>query len=280
MRISVVVTTFNRPERLDVALKSIALQTGAERDVIVVNDGGVDVSDVVARWSSAIRARYVNLPANVGLARARNEGIRCARGDVLCFLDDDDVMLADHLRTGVTALRRTDADVVYTQVAVCDEFIDPGIVPTPNQVKAHYRASFGTRLLLICNFIPVNAMFIRRREHTPMAFDETLGLLEDWELWLRLHVRHNYTFSAIPLTTAVYHRVPGFGSMTSRPEAITRFHDTFRTIIGRYPSDDAFVQMGRALHERFYTDVAPVNRESAFSYEQFVERMAAMRYSL
>jgi glycosyltransferase involved in cell wall biosynthesis len=279
MQISVVVTTFNRPERLDKALRSIALQDesrrlqspgGSRAEVIVVNDGGVDVGDIVDRHSGALQTQYVNLPANGGLARARNAGIRRANSNVLCFLDDDDVMLPGHLRTGLQALAETEADVVYTQVAVCDQFVEPGAQPAPNQIRAYFRASFDPRLLHICNFIPVNSVFIRR----PASFDETLGLLEDWDLWLRLLTRHGYRFHAVPAVTAVYHRVPGFSSMTSRDENFARFHDTFRTIIDRYPSTDPIVRSGRAAHEAFYNDDAPLDRSSAFLYERFVESMA------
>ena len=111
-RVSVVLTTFNRPERLEHALHSIALQRGVELKVIVVNDGGVDVGDTVARWGERMSVQHVHLPVNGGLARARNEGIRRANGNVLTFLDDDDVMLADHLQTGVEALSESGQDAV------------------------------------------------------------------------------------------------------------------------------------------------------------------------
>jgi hypothetical protein len=62
--------------------------------------------------------------------------------------------------------------------------------------------------------------------------------------------------------------------MTSRADAVSRFRDTFRTIIDRYPSNDPLVQSGRAAHEAFYNDIAPIDRDSAFSYERFVESMA------
>jgi glycosyltransferase involved in cell wall biosynthesis len=284
MRVSVVVTTFNRPERLAKALQSFALQPDpgspqspggrdrntAQAEVIVVNDGGVDVSDVVHCHSGTLKIQCVNLPVNRGLAHARNEGIRRANSDVLCFLDDDDVMLPGHLRTGLQALAATGADIVYTQVAVCDQFVEPGAQPAPNQIRAYYRASFEPRLLHICNFMPVNSVFIKG----PASFDETLGLLEDWDLWLRLLTRQGYRFHAVPAVTTVYHRVSGFSSMTSRTEAVSRFRDTFRTIIDRYPSNDPVVQSGRAAHEAFYNDVARIERDSAFSYERFVESLA------
>ena len=280
--LSVVVATWNRPERLDEALRSVALQ-GADVpfEVIVVNDGGVDIGHVVARWARLMPVESVNLEANAGLARARNEGIRRARGDILCFLDDDDVMLAGHLRAGAERIRG-DVDAVCARVAVCDQFVAAGSAPSASQVKAHYGATFDDRLLMVCNFIPVNALFIRRRAGMAIAFDERLPQLEDWDLWLRLRHRFGCRFETLPLTTAVYHRVPGFGSMTSRShqsaDAALLFRDTFREIVSRYPTHDPIIREGRALHDHFYAAVARARRNGEhvhpFAYERFVDCMA------
>jgi hypothetical protein len=283
MRVSVIVTTFDRPANLENALASIALQESVDREVIVVNDGGIDVGGIIARWAPAMPVTYLRLPENRGLSCARNEALRRSQGDVLCFLDDDDVMLAGHLDTGVRELAVGDAEAVYTQVAVCSEFVRPGSSPTAVQVKAHYKAGFDERLLLVCNFVPVNAIFIRRPSTEPLLFDEGLPALEDWELWLRLYRRLGYRFRAVPALSAVYHRVAGFSSMTSRAhrsaEQALRFRDTFRAIAKRYPSTDRRVQEGRALHDQFYAAVAAASRTGsaalAFCYERFVEWMTA-----
>lgn len=281
--LSVIVATWNRPERLDEALNSISLQGEAVPfEVVVVNDGGVDVSDVVARWARGMAVQCVNLDTNVGLARARNEGIRRARGDILCFLDDDDIMLAGHLSAGARHLNG-EVDAACVHVAVCDEFVTAGSVLRPTQVKAHYGAPFDDRLLMICNFIPVSAAFIRRRGDVSVAFDEALSQLEDWELWLRLRQQLGYRFKTVPVTTAVYHRVPGFASMTGRSresaDVALSFRDTFRQITSRYPSRDKIVTEGRALHDHFYAALAHTRRNSErvhpFAYEQFVACMAA-----
>jgi glycosyltransferase involved in cell wall biosynthesis len=283
MLISVIVATFNRPERLENALKSLSLQSGAQFEVIVVNDGGVAVHELIALWSRVMSIRYVPLRVNGGLARARNAAIRESRGEVITFLDDDDLMLEGHLRAGAEGLCDGDVDAAYTQVALCAEFITPGAVPAASQTKAHYRAAFDSRLLLICNFMPVNAVFIRRRSDVPLLFDEELAQLEDWDLWLRLQERAGYRFKAIPLTTTVYHRVPGVRSMTNSShtsaDAALRFQGTFRQVTARYPSSDDLVRQGRALHEHFYSVVAEASRggrgELAFAYERFVEWMEA-----
>lgn len=282
--VSVVVATWNRPERLEEALKSIAQQRDDARvEVIVVNDGGVEVSDIVDRWTHLMAIRYVRLDTNSGLARARNEGIRRASGDMLCFLDDDDIMLPGHLRAGAAQLQ-DEVHAVRTYVAVCDEFVAAGSAPKTEQVKAHYRAAFDERLLMICNFIPVSSVFIRRRSGVSITFDERLSELEDWDLWLRLRKEFGYRFITVPLTTAVYHRVPGFRSMTSSAhesaDVALRYRDTFRQITARFPSREQVVIEGRALHDDFYAQLAQARRNGvpvrAFAYERLVECMEGL----
>jgi hypothetical protein len=115
-----------------------------------------------------------------------------------------------------------------------------------------------------------------------VLFEEALSELEDWELWLRLRRRLGYRFKTVPLTTTVYHRVPGFASLTSpsreSADAALRFRETFRRIVSRYPSHDAIVTEGRALHDYFYETLARTCRSGKsvhpFAYERFVECMA------
>lgn len=90
-RFSVLICTHNRPDGLAALLNSLVPQIAGhpEREIIVVNDGTHDArySSVVGRYASAIR--YMPLPKNVGIARARNSAAELATGEYLVFTDDD-----------------------------------------------------------------------------------------------------------------------------------------------------------------------------------------------
>ena len=88
--ISVIIPTYNRPVNLRQCLHSLSKQSAdlAGFEVIVVNDGGVDVSDVIDNFSSMIRVRLID-QQNAGPAAARNQGAALAAGAFLAFLDDD-----------------------------------------------------------------------------------------------------------------------------------------------------------------------------------------------
>jgi len=112
--VSVIVPTRNRPETLGEALQSIAAQTYSPIEVVVVNDGGRDVQDVISRYSSKCSLNYIPLENNKGRSAARNIAIRAARGHYVAYLDDDDLFFPDHLETLVYCLESGGGKVAYT----------------------------------------------------------------------------------------------------------------------------------------------------------------------
>lgn len=92
LRLSVIVCTYNRCHLLALALSSLASQTLCQEDfeVVVVDNGSQDDTSRVAIEASrsAANLRYVYEP-ELGLSRARNRGVKEARGEIIAFMDDD-----------------------------------------------------------------------------------------------------------------------------------------------------------------------------------------------
>jgi len=92
MDVSVVLCTYNRADRLTVALDALARQrSGADYEVIVVDNNSTDHTAEVVRTAaerSGGRLRYV-FERSQGLSYARNRGIEVARGAIVAFTDDD-----------------------------------------------------------------------------------------------------------------------------------------------------------------------------------------------
>ena len=94
--ISVVIPYYNREQYIDEAVQSVMSQTLKPLEIIIVNDCSRESSRrYLDRYAST--CKIVDLEVNVGLAAARNEGVRCARGRFVAFLDDDDVWLPQKL---------------------------------------------------------------------------------------------------------------------------------------------------------------------------------------
>src|ERR1700730_16683321 len=115
-RISVVITTFERPDACERALRSVLDQTEPAMEVLVCENGSSDETQPrFEDWArSCEMVRYMRMPQNSGgPAPARNLGIRHARGDWIAFLDDDDQWLPSKLARQ-RAVMAAAADVIAT----------------------------------------------------------------------------------------------------------------------------------------------------------------------
>src|SRR5437667_4364726 len=94
VNLSIIIPTFNRATLLRPCLESFARQTLAPGtfEVIVVDDGSVDVTREVCRdFETTLALRYLRVNHS-GIAAAKNHGVRAATGSILLFADDDNIV--------------------------------------------------------------------------------------------------------------------------------------------------------------------------------------------
>jgi len=188
--VSVILNTQRRPHRLWHALSSVGMQTYPAVEVIVVNDGGPSVAEVVERYR-AVYGRpisYVELTERRGLAAARNAGIAAAAHDLIALLDDDDRFRPLHLAQTVRALLASSEvalayDTVELQLeAVTEDDGDPEIVATCCFGLHYDKAVFDQDDFIV----PSSIVFSREAFEAVRRFDEALLITEDWDFFLRL----------------------------------------------------------------------------------------------
>ncbi len=106
--VSILINNYNYGDYLGAAIESALSQTYVHTEVIVVDDGSTDHSDqVLAQYQQLVR---VVRQANGGQAAAFNRGFAESRGEIICFLDADDLFAPDKVEQVVAALQ-TDADL-------------------------------------------------------------------------------------------------------------------------------------------------------------------------
>jgi glycosyltransferase involved in cell wall biosynthesis len=118
--VSVVIPTFNRePRMLGAAVESVLAQDVPALEVIVVDDGSaVSAAQVVEKYGEPVRFHEKQ---NGGIASARNAGVALCRGDLLAFLDSDDLWEPDKLPRQIEALRSAGLEAVFGQA---EQFYD------------------------------------------------------------------------------------------------------------------------------------------------------------
>lgn len=198
--VSIIVPTYNRPQMLNRALKSILNQTYKDFEVFVVNDGGENVENIVTSLNKEGKITYIRHGTNRGLATSRNTGIKLARGKYISYLDDDDIFYPSHLETLVNFLELTNYQVAYTDAYYAHQEKENGKYVTKDKTIRH-SVNFDDDLILIGNFIPVICVIHERSCLDKVGyFDENLGSHEDWDLWIRMS--REFRFAHIKRVTA------------------------------------------------------------------------------
>jgi glycosyltransferase involved in cell wall biosynthesis len=210
--VSVIIPTFNRPLLLAEALKSVLSQTFTDFEAIIINDAGLDVSDVVEAFHDS-RFTYLEHHINKGLPASRNTGIGYAKGKYIAYLDDDDVFLPEHLAILTTVLMNSAYKIAYTDLEYVYKKIEKNQVVTYDK-KPGYSYPFNHQRLLVENLMAVMCVMHEKccLDSTGL-FNETLDRAEDWDLWIR--ISRNYPFVHIPLVTAQYVMTGGCNQMVT-----------------------------------------------------------------
>jgi len=118
--VTVVVPTWNRLPLVEEAIASVKAQTYPNWELIVVDDGSTDGTGERLRALRDTRLRVLSQPHVGHLGRARNVGVAAGSGDLIAFLDSDDVWLPHKLELQVRALQASDAGWSYTGYEMMD----------------------------------------------------------------------------------------------------------------------------------------------------------------
>ena len=190
--VSVVTRTYNRPERLADSLASQARQRFKDFEVVVVNDAGEDVQSVIDRFPE-LRVNYIVHEFNQGRTAALNTGVANAQGQYVAFVDDDDVIYAEHLETLVSDAKSTGYPVVYGDVLNVTYKKDANGVFKRVHEQLVYSFDFERDNFLLANYIPINCLLIAKACLDDVGeFDETLLVYEDWDMLIRLSRKYDF----------------------------------------------------------------------------------------
>lgn len=218
--VSILIRTVGRTAWLRQALATCAQQTYPNLEAVVVEDGPERSRGVVEAFAGRIPIRYHATGERLGRARAGNVALAHAAGEWLNFLDDDDVLFADHVEVLVDAARRSGAAGAYafaweTQTVVRDR--DAADYDEVLHVTRHQQP-FDRLTLWHHNYLPIQAVLFHRRLFERYGgFAEDMDQLEDWNLWTRYTLEDDFVL--VPKTTSKY-RVPAEAHVAADRQAL------------------------------------------------------------
>ncbi len=181
--VSVVIPTRNGAAWLPATLQSVFDQVVAPLEVIVVDDGSTDETlTVLAPHVDAGRVRVVSQPHG-GTARARNTGVRHARGDCIALLDHDDLWPPDKLAWQVQALQQSAEAVLVYGYMQSFGLERPFQWPRADGPRGHVAKAFRRK-----NWIrsPGQTLICTGALREVGGFDEQVSGADDWDLYLKL----------------------------------------------------------------------------------------------
>jgi glycosyltransferase involved in cell wall biosynthesis len=181
--VSVIIPVYNCERFLAEAIESVLAQTYRPLEIIVVDDGSTDQSANIARSYKEIQ--YIYQP-NQGAAVARNTGLAAAQGELIAFLDADDVWLPNKLKVQVEYL--TEHPDVGLNVCRIENFLDPEISLPPG----------GGDVPLMKEQINLGTMVVRRDVFSQAGdFDPGYSVAEDFD-WITRAKDLGVTITILP----------------------------------------------------------------------------------
>jgi glycosyltransferase involved in cell wall biosynthesis len=234
IRISVVIPSFNHAPFLGPALASALGQVGEFDLEVWVIDGGSTDGTVELLRSYGDRIRWVSEPDG-GQSDALNKGFRLASGDIIGWLNSDDLYQPGALAAVARAFRENPsvewvhgrADVIDTDGRVCRRWV--------SAYKRWRCKSYSYARLLTENFIQPNSVFWRRSLTERVGgVEPSLHLAMDYDLWLRFAQSSNPLYLDAPIACFRWYPASKSGSryveQFREARAIARRHEPGRRL--------------------------------------------------
>ncbi len=185
-RVSIIIPNYKAALHIAETLDAVFAQTYSDTEVLVINDGSPDTELLKKILTPYLeKLIFIDYPENRGAASARNAGITEARGELIAFVDADDVWLPGYLTAQIDFLDKNGLDMVYTDCTLFGQTPRPGFDMRVNNPAE----GMITRKLLIagkCHILPSGTVVKKASLVSVGMFDETVPTAEDFDLFMRM----------------------------------------------------------------------------------------------
>jgi glycosyltransferase involved in cell wall biosynthesis len=224
--VSVMMPAYNAGPFIARAIQSLLAQTYTRWELLVVNDGSNDSTGAVAGQFGDPRVRLIE-QQNSGEAAARNKALALARGELLAFLDADDLFLPDHLESAVQYLKLHPMyDAVYSDGFYCDQadtklqrLSEHRIPPVQGRIYEYLVRTSSV-------FGPPICVVLRRDiiVRNSLSFDPLIVIGPDWDFFIRYSDHAEFGYRAEATCLYRVHQT----NVTLRTDSGKRFRDLAR----------------------------------------------------
>lgn len=210
-RISIIIPTFNCAQFLGRAVDSIFLQTYKDYEIIIVDDGSTDwTRELVERWTGRVKYFYWT---NHGVSATRNFAISKSNGELLAYLDADDMWYPERLEHQVAFLdAHPECGFVHSDVTIIDENNQIVLKAFNRETQRSVPEGFCIMELLHHCHVQLPTVLERRSCYdSTKGFNELLRFAEDYLHWIEV-LLNGYAIGYIDKPLAYYRRRIGSAS--------------------------------------------------------------------
>ena len=213
--------TYNGSRFVAEQIESICRQTYTQLQIIIVDDGSTDNTAQLIFELNDDLIKYFKIK-NSERGFARNYGLKQAKGTYVNFFDSDDIFLPCLNDLHSFILSNNQPSVIYGEIQQTDE---NGVVK--KQLTVPYQ-SF-TKNLLYNNFLACGAVFLKHEVALQIPFNEDrkLSSAEDWELWLKIHAKEDFTHFQQPVFQQVNHSERSLATLEALAAGISNGNDFY-----------------------------------------------------
>lgn len=239
MKVSVVIASYNHEQYVARALESVLGQSFQDFEIVLTDDASTDRTFEIAQGFDDARIHCVKSPRNRGTSATYNACIARARGDYIAVLNSDDLFVPEKLARQVQILdQMPSVGAVFTEALLIDESERPhhGLpggaagFKAPNRTRQAWLRNFFENGNSLCH----PSVMIRRAVHAQVGvYDPRLIQVHDFDMWIRLCMRHEIHVIAEPLT---FFRVRDneANANNTRPGTVARIDWEYEHVMQRF----------------------------------------------
>lgn len=250
--VSIIMPAYNSERYISSAINSVMAQTYPNWELIIVNDGSVDGTELIMREFSEKDSRIKCFcQSNAGQGAARNLALNHARGCYIAFLDSDDLWFPNKLNEQLKIINETKVDLVFSSGFVINEQDEQIGHMNDNETNRFLSGDAAIVELINRNYVPILSVLVKKQrliEVGGFSKERSVQNAEDYHLWFKMLAQQmTFYFSNSKL---FYYRVhPNQSTKSlykSRLKEINVFNE-FYCLTGRYEP-----LLTRAVKDKFY----------------------------
>tara|TARA_B100000212_G_scaffold263545_1_gene203202 strand:- start:2040 stop:2936 length:897 start_codon:yes stop_codon:yes gene_type:complete len=198
--ITILISSYNDP-KLELALESLKNQTYKNFNIILINDGGVGLEELINKFK-VLKIEYLNLKKNLGLSKCLNIGIKKVNTKFIARMDADDYCLPERLEMQLDYIRKHDLDLIGSAVISNSK-------SQKNLYKIKHNLEGKDISKLLFKYVPIAhpTFFAKSEVFKNILYDEKIRYSQDYDFLARCAI-NQYKMGNLNIPLLIYNNDP------------------------------------------------------------------------